>query len=225
MTTLLEIEMGYSVKLSDAARALLTEASIVEIEFDKDGTLPPWGGKGRPIISVDALANLRALIDPKAEVKVARVISNSTTEALARFGQRNTVVENTRCNVAVAGLGLLTVDEVTNENDCCTDHLQSLLSEGWRILAVCVQPDQRRPDYILGRTNLEGRVERKPRRDVPRAMPVPTRPELEPAPAPPSPPPAAPSTMGALKTVLNAVGENARLHATATEDDANDIPF
>lgn len=26
------------------------------------------------------------------------------------------------------------------------------LDAGWRILAVCPQPDQRRPDYILGRT-------------------------------------------------------------------------
>ena len=33
--------------------------------------------------------------------------------------------------------------------DCCTDRLQSLLDEGWRILSVCPPKSQRRPDYIM----------------------------------------------------------------------------
>ena len=66
-------------------------------------------------------------------------------------GQRQTGPEfNTKVQVAVAGLGLLQIDEVQLETDCCTDTLNNLLADGWRILAVCVQPDQRRPDYILG---------------------------------------------------------------------------
>lgn len=71
--------------------------------------------------------------------------------------QACSMVVNERCQVAVAGLGLLTVDTVQVEEDLCTDKLQALLDEGWRILAVCVQPDQRRPDYILGRS--KGRQE------------------------------------------------------------------
>lgn len=49
-------------------------------------------------------------------------------------------------------IGLLVIDEVTWEEDCCTEELQKQLDDGWRILAVCYQMPKRRPDYILGRT-------------------------------------------------------------------------
>lgn len=58
---------------------------------------------------------------------------------------------NQRCNVVVAGTSVLEINDVTLHTDCCTDALKVALNEGWRILAICVQPDQRRPDYILGR--------------------------------------------------------------------------
>lgn len=32
---------------------------------------------------------------------------------------------------------------------------ESELNNGWRIIAVCIQPDGRRPDYVLGRYNPE----------------------------------------------------------------------
>ena len=42
------------------------------------------------------------------------------------------------------------VDETLLMEDACTNALQENLDNGWRIIAVCPQP-QRRPDYILGR--------------------------------------------------------------------------
>lgn len=66
-------------------------------------------------------------------------------------GPQETPQLNKRVEVHVPGLGLLLMTEVRLEEDCCTDHLSTLLDEGWRIIAVCPQPDQRRPDYILGR--------------------------------------------------------------------------
>lgn len=58
---------------------------------------------------------------------------------------------NQRCNVHVSNLGLLKIKKVIVEEDLCTHRLQDLLDEGWKILAICIQPDQRRPDYVLGR--------------------------------------------------------------------------
>jgi len=55
--------------------------------------------------------------------------------------------------VAIPNMLLFAVDEVQLLEDACTDDLQRLLSEGWRILAVCPPAAQRRPDYILGRTS------------------------------------------------------------------------
>lgn len=53
--------------------------------------------------------------------------------------------------ITIPDLALLLIDEVTYRDDCCTDELQNLLDDGWRLLAVCPPNAQRRPDYILGR--------------------------------------------------------------------------
>lgn len=61
---------------------------------------------------------------------------------------------NQKCNVHVSGFGLLSIKEVDYKEDLCTLELQDILNTGWRIIACCVQPDQRRPDYILGKMEL-----------------------------------------------------------------------
>lgn len=58
---------------------------------------------------------------------------------------------NQLVNVHVANGALLTYDTVELLEDACTDELQRHLNQGWRIIAACVQPDGRRPDYILGK--------------------------------------------------------------------------
>lgn len=62
---------------------------------------------------------------------------------------------NQKVSVHVGGGLMVTYNDLCLKEDCCTDALQSELNNGWRIIAVCVQPDQRRPDYILGRYNPE----------------------------------------------------------------------
>lgn len=59
---------------------------------------------------------------------------------------------NTRVSVHVPGLGLLLLNEFMALTSSCTDDLNKHIGLGWRVVAVCPQPDQRRPDYILGRT-------------------------------------------------------------------------
>lgn len=60
---------------------------------------------------------------------------------------------NETCYVHTGGGLLVSLNETTLCEDCCTDNLQRHLNEGWRVIACCVQPNQRRPDYILGRYN------------------------------------------------------------------------
>lgn len=60
---------------------------------------------------------------------------------------------NTRCEVHMPGQALSLYNDVKLLTDCCTDELSSQLALGWRIIAACPQPDQRRPDYILGMYN------------------------------------------------------------------------
>lgn len=58
---------------------------------------------------------------------------------------------NERVQAEQPSNALMEVTETMLLEDCCTDNLQSYLSDGWRILAIQPQPDQRRPDYIMGR--------------------------------------------------------------------------
>lgn len=60
---------------------------------------------------------------------------------------------NSHCEVHMPGMALSTYNEVCLLEDACSDELQRNISVGWRIIAACPQPDQRRPDYILGRFN------------------------------------------------------------------------
>ena len=62
---------------------------------------------------------------------------------------------NQKVNVHVGGGLIVTYNDLKLMEDICTDMLQNELNDGWRIIAVCVQPEQRRPDYILGRFNPE----------------------------------------------------------------------
>lgn len=74
-------------------------------------------------------------------------------DALQNFNKH--IEFNEKCDVHIANLGLLSINQVGLIEDACTDALQDILNKGWRIITVCPQPDQRRPDYILGRYNPE----------------------------------------------------------------------
>lgn len=60
---------------------------------------------------------------------------------------------NQKCEVHLPGNMLATYNEVLLLEDVCTDELQRSLDNGYRIITACPQPNQRRPDYILGRFN------------------------------------------------------------------------
>jgi hypothetical protein len=58
-------------------------------------------------------------------------------------------------HIHVPNMALLTYNEITNLDDSCTDEIQRMLNDRWRIIAVCPPNAQRRPDYILGRYTKE----------------------------------------------------------------------
>lgn len=67
---------------------------------------------------------------------------------------------NEKVSVHIPGLAMMQLDTVNVLTNVCTDELQTWLDDGWRLLAICPQPDQRRPDYVLGRTGNDGRHKR-----------------------------------------------------------------
>lgn len=135
---------------------------MLGIKFDED----------RPEWVRDLIVNDQQFLDLAAagqepevveEIAVPKAAQGSPDEMMARFlevadkfiqmADRPAPVDefNARCNVHVPGHTLSTYNRLMLCEDACTDALQDHLTQGWRIIAVCPQPDQRRPDYVLGR--------------------------------------------------------------------------
>ena len=87
------------------------------------------------------------LILAKIEEKITTFNSQIESVSNSTFNQK--------VNVHTGGGLLITYNDLKLKENCCTDELQRELNNGWRIVSVCVQNDQRRPDYVLGRYNPE----------------------------------------------------------------------
>ncbi len=95
---------------------------------------------------IDLETDGRWLVDHGVGFEVKKIKGTMPLKAIAPDGAVHNVY------VQVPHVGLLAIDEVQLEEDCCTDRLQRLLNEGWRLICVCPPNAARRPDYILGRT-------------------------------------------------------------------------
>lgn len=151
-TLLCEIEFEWGMEFTEAQLDVLRNAvgaDQVKLEKDKPNKLD-WSHRKFIMDIAQAMA-----IAP-GKFSVERLIHNPLTEQLDEVIMHLKRLDpkppfNEKCQVVVPGIGLLEVSEVYVEKDCCTEHLQAKLTEGWRIMAVCPQPDQRRPDYVLGK--------------------------------------------------------------------------
>lgn len=143
MSTLAKIAFGWTAKFT-----LTEQLKLKSLAFD--APFEPTDSDKELYSEIIMLVEDAASFGKEFTVK--QVLPAGIVDRLFH-GQRETTIVNEKCHVAVAGLGLLTVDTVIVRENYCTEALQNDLKEGWRIIAICVQPDQRRPDYILGRTN------------------------------------------------------------------------
>lgn len=119
--------------------------------------------KDAMVLSKDQLIELmvgnlkfEVLQEVKVEVDIAQQLIDLAEKpikvVMAADGDNSTTYNNS-CEVHMPGNMLTMYNEVCILDDCCSDVLQSNLNAGWRIIAACPQPDQRRPDYVLGRFN------------------------------------------------------------------------
>lgn len=126
----------------------------VTITLDDEGKPRSWETHTADLRAVLAIApesNPTITMDMPA-VPLLHVLDKlDAIEARQRLAQPESYV-NTKVDVHVPGLGLLAIDKVEAVEDCCTEEVASRIADGWRIVAVCPQPDQRRPDYVFGRT-------------------------------------------------------------------------
>jgi hypothetical protein len=90
-----------------------------------------------------------AVYETRAEFDVQSLIATSIEKSIAEVGK----LFNTKTSSEQPNMSLMDISETMLVENSCTDDLQSHLSMGWRILAICPQP-QRRPDYVLGRPRM-----------------------------------------------------------------------
>ncbi len=77
-------------------------------------------------------------------------VLNLNERCIEQLTRASTLCFNDKVGVPQPGLGLGQYNSLMLCEDACTDRLQGYLDDGWRIIAVCPQPDSRRPDYVLG---------------------------------------------------------------------------
>ncbi len=104
-------------------------------------------------VTVNSTDNIDLVVDSPTDAAEEYFLKTMTImekyqAQLERFSE-NTF--NEKCNVHTGGNALTEYNQLMLCEDICTDELQGKLRDGWRIMAVCPQPDQRRPDYILGK--------------------------------------------------------------------------
>lgn len=131
-------DLAKSDEMYKVLKAMLPEAPEPERRAET------WGWPRESLIDLDS--DGRWLVDNGIPFTVKQIKGTMPLKAVLPDGQTVNVY------VQVPHVGLLAVDEVQVEEDCCTDLLQRRLNEGWRILCVCPPNAARRPDYILGRT-------------------------------------------------------------------------
>lgn len=114
---------------------LLNESQVLElalrnIEFKVDKSTA---------VAIDVSKQLAELADKPMQIAMAPDVSGAN--------------HNHKVNVHMPNHAMAFYNEIMLLEDACSDNLQIHLTNGWRILAACPQPDQRRPDYVLARFN------------------------------------------------------------------------
>ena len=141
---ILEIDLRYDSKRTREQYEKMCDAQGRQIPFkciDENGLYEfDWGQRKFLITEQELKFFVPCEVNSIREVKHYGVDIGSNTPSI-----------NERIHVATPGDTLAKYDQVQVLTDCCTEALQEELSKGWRILAICPQPDQRRPDYVLGK--------------------------------------------------------------------------
>ena len=151
---LFSYSFDYNVRFTAAEHEAVDQTfhqkKVVWHTENKEGEEPSWHTYDTFISTLDvALSFGKQLRDLKRQTFPGMPESWLDDKVLDMLKQAMALNFNKKVEVHVPGDALLKITKVQVVEDSCTDNIQALLNEGWRILAVCPQ-SQRRPDYVLG---------------------------------------------------------------------------
>lgn len=152
-----KFSFSYGAKADQAVVDALNVAGInPPLELTEDGRIQSFNTYECDLEQVLAIlppelrVELQGMADARPFMDLVEAVRALELRLVGRAGEPSSYVNN-RVDVHIPGNSLLAIDEVKVEVDFCTESLADDLADGWRIVAVCPQPDQRRPDYVLGR--------------------------------------------------------------------------
>lgn len=93
-------------------------------------------------------------LDIDSDAQIQAIDLNKLAKAIGDqiLGATGGNLFNSKLEIHQPNMPLFTYNDFTYITDCCTELLMSgYIEKGYRVVAVCPQPDQRRPDYVLGR--------------------------------------------------------------------------
>lgn len=125
---------GTDGELERAPKFIVTESQLTELLISGQE------------LKVDTEVSLRISDDVRDMIDTMQLVAEKLGNMKGGGDQYNN-----KCEVHMPGNALMTYNVTMLLEDSCTDALQDQIDKGWRIIAACPQPDQRRPDYILGR--------------------------------------------------------------------------
>lgn len=99
---------------------------------------------------VNSLDDLPEFLYEYVEIKPLKRLKIDTNDRIVATELKELVKFN---QVHLPGNELLSLKTVKVLEDACTEEINQELEGGWRIVAVLPQLKQRRPDYILGKTD------------------------------------------------------------------------
>lgn len=152
-----KFQFTYGTELSTVVVDALNRAGIEPgVVLDEHGKVPFMQTYEADLREVMAVVppvvriEVQGMADARPLMELVDAVRGLNARMLGRPSDPSSYVNN-RVEVHVPGAALLAIDEVDVLYDCCTDELARHLGIGWRLVAVCPQPDQRRPDYVIGR--------------------------------------------------------------------------
>ncbi|QDX94680.1 hypothetical protein EEL30_21810 [Brevibacillus laterosporus] len=145
--------------LSEGKMKFVTTSDYVELKPSKEYLIEVESFIQKfPTIIIKIRGTVQASNSAVANMlKQMQEVQDKFQKALQSFDKK--IEFNQKCDVHIGNLGLLNINQMGYAVDKCTEELQVILNQGWRILAVCPQSNQRRPDYVLGRFNGEDDAE------------------------------------------------------------------
>jgi hypothetical protein len=122
----------------------------------------PYYGTSSMVVSLEELHKSFEVVDLIRVVDVdVENVFDIDIEALADkisssiIGKTTENIYNQRLEIHQPNSPLFMYNEYKVLTDCCTEYLQEEIDNGWRVVSVCPQPDQRRPDYVVAKYNAE----------------------------------------------------------------------